>query len=367
MTGDSPLLVHVVGARPNFPKMGPVWRALRDYQVQQQIVHTGQHYDDEMSAAFFRDLDLPWPDVNLEIGSGSQTVQTASIMVALERSFVTTAPDLVVVYGDVNSTLAASLVCAKLCLPVAHVEAGLRSGDNAMPEEVNRRVTDTLSDLLLATSPDAVDNLLAEGADTDHITLVGNPMIDSLLLALERVGFPESRPQQRSSEPYAVVTLHRPANVDTPEAANASVSMLRDLCNVIPVYLPLHPRGRRSLTAAGLRDVMNLRLLNPLPYLQFVQLVAGATVVVTDSGGIQEESTVLGVPCLTVRTTTERPITITHGTNRLVGMDKAAQLAAEVCSGHWVAPDARPPLWDGHAGERIAAALVDFVGGFGRE
>ena len=347
-------VAHVVGARPNFMKAAPVIRALAARGVDQRLVHTGQHYDDALSAVFFRDLDLPRPDLDLGVGSGSHAAQTAAIMVALERAFAEIRPALAVVYGDVNSTLAAALVAAKIDLPMAHVEAGLRSFDDTMPEEINRRVTDLLSELLFVTSPEGVDNLVATGTPARRIHFVGNPMIDTLLTHLERFDVERMRTSLDLPERYAVATMHRPSNVDDPGQAARIVAMLRGVADMLPLIVPLHPRGRPTLEAAGLRADERLRVVDPLGYVDFLSLVRGATLVVTDSGGIQEETTILKVPCLTVRPNTERPITISHGTNRLVEPDAVVPIARAILDGDLVLPAEPPPLWDGHAGERIA-------------
>jgi UDP-N-acetylglucosamine 2-epimerase (non-hydrolysing) len=356
-------LVHVVGARPNFMKAAPVIRALAARGLPQTLIHTGQHYDAALSDVFFRELGLPEPDLNLGVGSGSHAAQTAAIMVALEGAFAELRPALAIVYGDVNSTTAAALVGSKMGVPLAHVEAGLRSFDMTMPEEVNRRVTDILSDLLFATSPEAIAHLAREGVAADRIRLVGNPMIDTLLANLDRFDPQRQRAALGIAGPYAVATLHRPANVDHPEAARRLVAMLDAIAAQVPVVLPLHPRGRPTLEAAGLRDGERIRVVEPLGYVDFLSLVRGAAVVVTDSGGIQEETTVLGVPCLTVRPNTERPITITHGTNRLVTPESAPAEVAAVLGGSFVRPAEPPPLWDGRAGERIAAEIEAWLAG----
>ncbi len=357
-------VVHVVGARPNFMKAGPVVKALARRGVEQLVIHTGQHYDSAMSDIFFRELDLPEPDVNLGVGSGSQAAQTAALLTALEPTLLELDPALTVVYGDINSTLATSIVTSKLHLPTAHVEAGLRSFDMTMPEEVNRRVTDILADLLFATSPEALDNLEREGIAADRVHFVGNPMIDTLLANLDRFDETAARQAYDLTGPYAVATLHRPANVDTPEAAARLVAMIESVTAQLPVVLPLHPRGRATLAAAGLAGGPRLRLIEPLGYVAFLSLVRGAAVVVTDSGGIQEETTILGVPCLTVRPNTERPITITHGTNRLVEPADVGAWVARILAEPAAAPGAgreAPPLWDGHAGDRIADIVVGWL------
>jgi UDP-N-acetylglucosamine 2-epimerase (non-hydrolysing) len=359
-------VAHVVGARPNFMKAAPVIRALSDRAISQTVIHTGQHYDDAMSDVFFRDLGLPEPDLNLGVGSGSQAGQTAALMVALEKAFATVRPAIAVVYGDVNSTIAAALVASKTGLAVAHVEAGLRSFDDTMPEEINRRVTDLLSDLLFVTSPEGVDNLRASGTPADRIHLVGNPMIDTLLANLSRFDPDRMRGELgMDGGPYAVATLHRPANVDSPEAARRLVAAVNGLAELVPLVLPLHPRGRPTLEAAGLASSNRLRVVEPLGYVDFISLVRGAAIVLTDSGGIQEETTILGVPCLTVRPNTERPITISHGTNRLVAPEDVVPLARQVLADGIAPPAEGPPLWDGRSGPRIAAVLAEWLAGRG--
>ncbi|MCE0534892.1 UDP-N-acetylglucosamine 2-epimerase (non-hydrolyzing) [Kineosporia rhizophila] len=357
-------IVHVTGARPNFPKAAPVLAALRG-RAEQVLVHTGQHYDDRLSRVFFDELDLPEPDLNLGAGSGSHAQQTAAVMIGLEQVFTERRPDLVVVYGDINSTLAAALVAAKLQIPVAHVEAGLRSFDLSMPEEVNRRVTDQLSDLLLVTSADAVGHLAREGVPAGRIHFVGNPMIDTLLRHLDRFDPAAARAEFGLPESYLVATLHRPANVDEPEAAGELVSVLHKAAERMPLVIPLHPRGRAGLQKAGLDSSSGVRLLDSLPYTGFLGLVRGAAAVLTDSGGVQEETSVLGVPCLTMRPNTERPVTITHGTNRLVGVDGVLtaldEVLAEPARPRPAPPEQRPPLWDGAAGPRIAQVILDWL------
>ncbi len=355
-------IVHVVGARPNFVKAAPVVSALRGRGAHQSVVHTGQHYDDRMSAVFFRDLNLPTPDVDLGVGSGTHAAQTASLMVGLEREFIARRPGMVVVYGDVNSTVAAALVAAKLQIPVAHVEAGLRSFDNTMPEEINRRVTDQLSDLCFATSPEAIGHLAAEGVGPERVHLVGNPMIDTLLGNLDRFDSEALRARLDLPERYVATTLHRPANVDDPDSAIRLTERLHEIADLVDVVMPVHPRGRAAFEGAGLGDHPRVRLLEPLGYLDFVALTRGAAAVVTDSGGVQEETTVLGVPCLTLRPNTERPVTITHGTNRLVTEADLVQTVSKVLHGQTPERlgDGVPPLWDGRAGERIASILTQW-------
>jgi UDP-N-acetylglucosamine 2-epimerase (non-hydrolysing) len=352
-------VVHIVGARPNFMKAAPVISALRALDVEQRLVHTGQHYDAAMSEVFFTELDLPAPDHNLGVGSGTQAEQTAALLVSLEATFNELRPAMVVVYGDVNSTLAAALVAAKLRIDTAHVEAGLRSFDITMPEEVNRRVVDTLADLLLVTSPEAIGHLANEGCDAARIHFVGNPMIDTLMAALPRLDAGGAAKEiGLDGQRYAVATLHRPANVDSPESAHRLVEMLQAVAHQLPVVLPLHPRGRPVLEAAGLEPSERLQVVEPLGYVAFLSLVRGAAVVLTDSGGIQEEATVLGVPCLTLRPNTERPITISHGTNHLTTPTEAPGLVQAVLAGAVEFPSERPPLWDGRAGVRIASLLA---------
>jgi UDP-N-acetylglucosamine 2-epimerase (non-hydrolysing) len=354
-------VAHVVGARPNFMKAAPVVDALEARGVPQLIVHTGQHYDERMSDIFFRDLGLPEPDVNLGVGSGSHAVQTAALLTGLEGAVLERPPAAVVVYGDVNSTIAAALVCAKLQVPLVHVEAGLRSFDMTMPEEVNRRVTDVLADLLLLTSPEAYGHLANEGCDVERMRFVGNPMIDTLLAHRDRFDPAPVRAAAALPDRLAVVTLHRPANVDDPLVAERIVTALKRVAGAIDVVVPLHPRGRRQLAELGLTTGDGIHVIDPLGYVDFLSLVSGAALVITDSGGVQEETTILDVPCLTVRPNTERPITITHGTNRLVTPDELADAALAILDGQVTFPPDRPPLWDGRAGERSAAAIVEFL------
>jgi UDP-N-acetylglucosamine 2-epimerase (non-hydrolysing) len=355
------LVIHITGARPNFPKAAPVIRALKRREVPQELVHTGQHYDEQMSEIFFRQLGLPEPDVDLGVGSGTHARQTAAIMTGLEDLFVDRKPALVMVYGDVNSTVAAALVSAKLQIPLAHVEAGLRSFDMTMPEEINRLVTDRLSDLLFATSADAVAHLGNEGVHAQKIHLVGNPMIDTLLANLDRIDAEGARAAYALSGHYVVATLHRPANVDGAADAQELTKAMHGIADQVEVLLPLHPRGRARLEEAGLFDHPRLRVVDPLGYVEFMGLVRGADAVVTDSGGVQEETTILGVPCLTLRPNTERPITITHGTNRLVTRETLPDVMSGVLARGRATTWPVPPLWDGHAGERIAAVVADWL------
>jgi len=353
------LVVHVTGARPNFPKAAPVVRALANRGVAQELVHTGQHYDETMSDVFFRQLGLPEPDINLGVGSGTHARQTAAIMIGLEDLLGDRRPALVLVYGDVNSTVAAALVAAKLEIPLGHVEAGLRSFDMSMPEEINRLVTDRLSDLLFATSADAVAHLGNEGVRPDKIHLVGNPMIDTLLANLEQLDADQARRAHQLPERYVVATLHRPSNVDDPADAEALTKAMHGVADQVEVLLPLHPRGRVRLRAAGLFEHPRMRVVDPLGYVEFIGVVRGAAAVITDSGGVQEETTILGVPCLTLRANTERPVTISHGTNQLVTRETLAETVSNVLARGRASTWPVPPLWDGHAGERIAAVVAD--------
>jgi UDP-N-acetylglucosamine 2-epimerase (non-hydrolysing) len=350
--------LHVVGARPNFMKLAPCHRALAaQEEVRQIVVHTGQHYDDAMSDSFFRDLEIPPPDINLGVGSASHAVQTARIMERLEPVVLEHRPDWVLVYGDVNSTAAAALVCSKIGVRLAHVEAGLRSGDRSMPEEVNRLVTDRLADLLLTPSRDADENLRREGVDRGRIVFVGNVMVDTLLHGLARARQELMREQLDVREgEYALVTIHRPSNVDTPMRLSAVAESLGRVSRAMPVIFPMHPRTRGRLTDADRALLGGVRVLEPLPYHAMLDLLAGARVVITDSGGLQEETTALGIPCLTVRENTERPVTITEGTNRLApDPEEFARLALEVRRD---GSPRRPEGWDGRAANRIAEALL---------
>ena len=374
---ETPLVLHVLGARPNFVKAAPVVRGLAElgaaaegsgdgagFALRQGIIHTGQHYDALMSDVFFADLGLPEPIANLGVGSGTHARQTAALLTGLEDVITEHRPDLVVVYGDVNSTLAAILVCAKLGVPTAHVEAGLRSFDRTMPEEINRVVTDALADILLCTSPDAVAHLANEGVDPRKVHFVGNPMIDSLFAALPSLDPERVRTRLGLPTRYAVATLHRPGNVDDAEAAREVVSAVREVSELVPIVVPLHPRGRTRLAEAGLVTGGNLTIIDPLGYLDFLSLVKGAALVVTDSGGVQEETTMLGVPCVTVRPNTERPITITHGTNLLVTPATLPAAAAKALADGAVTPTGElPPLWDGKAGPRIARVIAAWLRG----
>ena len=350
---------HVVGARPNFMKAAPVMRALAQRpDVRQILVHTGQHYDQNMSEVFFRELEMPEPDYNLAVGSASHASQTAQIMMRFEPVLQEARPDLVLVYGDVNSTLAAALVCSKMGVPVGHVEAGLRSFDRRMPEEINRLLTDQIADLLFTPSQDGDQNLLREGIPAERIRFVGNVMIDTLVRLVPKAAssLPAGLPAR-----YALVTLHRPSNVDDPEMLRGILRVLAEISREIAVIFPVHPRTRQRIAQLGFSAGENFLFREPQSYLQFLALQQRATMVITDSGGIQEETTFLGIPCLTLRETTERPVTVTVGTNILVGRD-LERLLAEVCAllrGHRK-QGSIPSLWDGQASQRIADIICSW-------
>ncbi|MCP4665708.1 MAG: UDP-N-acetylglucosamine 2-epimerase (non-hydrolyzing) [Deltaproteobacteria bacterium] len=363
-------ITHVVGARPNFMKAAPVIRALsKRGGFDQVLIHTGQHYDFNMSRVFFGELDMPEPDINLGIGSGSHAVQTARIMMRLETAMLKQRPDLALVYGDVNSTMAAALVCAKLLIPVGHVEAGLRSFDRTMPEEINRILTDHIGDLCFTHSEQADKNLLREGMAGERIYFVGNVMIDTLVRLLPKTEAPEeggslparvNKLLRKDDDPYALVTLHRPSNVDDPHMLYHMMATLEAISHDLTVIFPMHPRTQKRLEASTFAvGNPQLQLIEPLGYLDFLTLEKDASVVITDSGGIQEETTFLGVPCLTVRENTERPVTVDMGTNILIGhdMERLKQEVEKILRG-----DAKkgriPPLWDGKTGERIAEVIV---------
>jgi UDP-N-acetylglucosamine 2-epimerase (non-hydrolysing) len=353
-------ILHVVGARPNFPKLAPVYREARAVGVEQLVVHTGQHYDDAMSASFFRDLGLREPDVNLDVGSASHGVQTARVMERIEPVLIHNRPDWVVVYGDVNSTVAAALVAVKLGLRVAHVEAGVRSGDRAMPEEINRIVTDRLADLLLTPSRAADATLRAEGEPAHEIVFVGNVMVDTLLYAVQRARQTEFRRKVNGDGPPIAVTLHRPANVDDPRRLAAIAAALAEVATKYPVVFPVHPRSRARLEADRI-DMGRVRLLDPLGYLEMLDLVEGSRLVITDSGGLQVESAALGVPCVTVRPTTEWPETVECGANRLVPDPAALPAAVEAATATRLVDPPRPEGWDGMAAVRIVDCLRSTV------
>ena len=355
-------IMHVVGARPNFMKVAPVMAALASLRDCAQIlVHTGQHYDKNMSDVFFEELGIPRPNINLGVGSGSHAVQTAAIMVELERVLDERRPDLVLVYGDVNSTLATALVCAKKRIRLGHVEAGLRSFDRSMPEEINRIITDQLADMLFTPSLDANEHLLHEGISEDKIYFVGNVMIDTLVRLLPKA---EERWQRGvlglevQEKPYCLVTLHRPSNVDDPTMLDSIFKTLLDLSTLITIIFPVHPRTRERLKGIVGDPSADMHLIEPVGYLDFLALQQHATLVITDSGGIQEETTFLQVPCLTVRNNTERPITVTCGTNIIVGqdMERLKRETIRILEGNFK-QSSIPPLWDGTTGQRIAEII----------
>ena len=362
-------VINVVGARPNFMKVAPIVAAMkkRPHTFQPLVVHTGQHYDSAMSDSFFRDLDLPQPDTHLGVGSGSHAAQTAAVMERFEPVVLREKPDWVLVVGDVNSTIACALVCVKLGVKVAHVEAGLRSRDRSMPEEINRLLTDQIADLLFTPSHDADENLLAEGIPRERIRFVGNVMIDSLQQNLERARDLRTREKLGLEGDYALLTLHRPSNVDLRESFERILAALEVIATKVPIVFPVHPRTRKTIAELGLSTRVNkikdLRLVDPLGYLDFLNLSSSARLVLTDSGGIQEETTALGIPCLTLRENTERPITVELGTNVVVGTDttRIVTAATAALNGSARKTTHQPPLWDGRTSERILDALEEFA------
>jgi UDP-N-acetylglucosamine 2-epimerase (non-hydrolysing) len=358
-------IINIVGARPNLPKIAPLMREMQRHpEIEPILVHTGQHYDEALSDIFFRQMGIPTPHVNLEVGSGSHAAQTAEVLKRVEPVLIEHQPDLVLVVGDVNSTIAVSLAAVKLGISVAHVEAGLRSFDRSMPEEINRILTDALADYLFVTEEDAIQHLLKEGRPRESIYLVGNVMIDSLRHFLpiaqkspigEDLGLKNGADWQR----FAVLTLHRPSNVDSTEKLAELLGAIDSIASEVPVVFPVHPRTQQRLAQAGIKTHPQLRMIPPIGYLDFLCLLSKATLVLTDSGGIQEETTALGVPCLTLRENTERPITISEGTNQLIGTDPAKIIAAaqSILAGNGK-PGRIPPFWDGHAAERIVDVLL---------
>lgn len=369
MTGKTPHILLVAGARPNFMKIAPLWRELRRHAdaLRTSVVHTGQHYDAAMSDVFFDQLELPTPDHHLGVGSGSHAEQTAAVMTRFEKIVAHPRPDIVVVVGDVNSTLAAALTAVKLRIPIAHVEAGLRSFDMKMPEEVNRLLTDRVSTLLFATEPVALANLAREGVEAGRVHLVGNVMIDALMDNLQAIR--ARRTAERlglAGKNYGLATIHRPANVDTAESLRAVLAVLREAGRHGTVVFPVHPRTAKNIVALGLRHdfdaVKNLRRIEPLGYMDFMSLLDRASYVMTDSGGIQVETTWLGVPCLTLRPNTEHILTVEQGCNRITGLDVAAvRHALDWARGLDAARYSAPSLWDGKAAPRITAILSEFV------
>ena len=361
-------ILHVVGARPNYMKIAPIVRAMakHPHRFRQTLVHTGQHYDDNMSKVFFEELDMPRPDINLEVGSGSHAQQTAQVMSGFEPVVTKFQPDWVIVPGDVNSTLACALVAVKLGVRVAHVEGGLRSFDRTMPEEINRLLTDQISDLLLIHSPEARANLIREGIAEEKIHFVGNTMIDTLVrlmpLAEERWPALHSR---FDFQRFVLVTLHRPNNVDDREGLDEIISSLNEVSVEVPVIFPVHPRTRQKIADYKISMSDTVRVTDPIGYIDFLALQAHAAAVVTDSGGVQEETTFLGVPCLTVRPNTERPITIKTGTNQLVKRNRDSIVAAirSALDRPRNADASRPELWDGKAAERIVSLFLELADG----
>jgi UDP-N-acetylglucosamine 2-epimerase (non-hydrolysing) len=358
-------IINIVGARPNLPKIAPLIREMQRHpEIEPILVHTGQHYDEALSDIFFRQMGIPAPHVNLEVGSGSHAAQTAEVLKRVEPVLIEHQPDLVLVVGDVNSTIAVSLAAVKLGIPVAHVEAGLRSFDRSMPEEINRILTDALADFLFVTEEDAIQHLLKEGRPRESIYLVGNVMIDSLrhflpIAQKSRIGEDLHLKEAANWQPFGVLTLHRPSNVDSTEKLAELLGAIDAIAAQIPVIFPVHPRTQQRLMQAGIKTHPQLKLIPPVGYLDFLCLLSKSTLVLTDSGGIQEETTALGVPCLTLRENTERPITISEGTNLLIGTEPAKILAAaqQILAGKGK-PGRIPPFWDGHAAERIVEVLL---------
>lgn len=358
-------IINIVGARPNLPKIAPLIREMQFHpEIEPLLVHTGQHYDENLSNIFFRQMGIPAPRVNLGVGSGTHAEQTAETLKRVEPLLLKQRPDLVLVVGDVNSTIAVSLAAVKLGIPVAHVEAGLRSFDRSMPEEINRVLTDALAEYLFATEDDAVHNLLKEGRPREFIHLVGNVMIDSLLHFLplahqSRIGDELGLRNGKGWQRFGVLTLHRPSNVDSTDKLAELLGAIDTIAQQVPIVFPVHPRTQQRLTQSGIKHHPQLRLIPPLGYLDFLCLLSKATLTLTDSGGIQEETTALGVPCLTLRENTERPVTVSQGTNVLVGTNPSKIVAAteQILRGD-SKKGRTPPLWDGHAAERIVEILL---------
>jgi UDP-N-acetylglucosamine 2-epimerase (non-hydrolysing) len=358
-------IFNIVGARPNLVKIGPLMREMCNHaSIQPILVHTGQHYDEKLSDVFFRQMGIPSPDFNLEVGSGSHAWQTAEILKRIEPLLIEQKPDLVLVVGDVNSTIAASLASAKLGISVAHVEAGLRSFDRTMPEEINRILTDALADHLFVTEEDAIGNLLKEGRPRDRIYLVGNVMIDSLLHFLpfaqqSRIGDELGLRNGKGWQSFGILTLHRPSNVDSTEKLFELLGVIGEIAQQVPIVFPVHPRTQQRLSHSGIKHHPKFRVIQSLGYLDFLCLLSNATLALTDSGGIQEETTALGVPCLTLRDNTERPVTVSQGTNVIVGTSPSKIVAAaeQILRGDGKR-GRTPPLWDGHAAERIVEIIL---------
>ena len=362
-------IINVVGARPNLVKIAPLLREMRKHpQIQPMLIHTGQHYDQKLSDIFFRQMGIPEPDVNLEVGSGSQAWQTAEILRKIEPVLIEYRPDLVLVVGDVNSTVSASLAAAKLCIRVVHVESGLRSFDRAMPEEINRIVTDSLADYLFVTEKQAIDNLLREGKPRERIFMVGNVMIDALHQFLpaaqqSKIGEELGLRNGDGFKPFAVLTLHRPSNVDSLPTLRTLLGALEKIADRVELIFPVHPRTQQKIQEIGSKAHPRIRMIPPLGYVDFLCLLSRARLVLTDSGGVQEETTALGIPCLTLRENTERPVTVTEGTNAIVGQnpERIAGAAFEALNGK-VKAGKIPPMWDGKAAERIVKILLKQMG-----
>jgi UDP-N-acetylglucosamine 2-epimerase (non-hydrolysing) len=358
-------ILNIVGARPNLVKIAPLLKAMvSDKKIEPILVHTGQHYDEKLSGVFFEQMGIRRPDINLNVGSGTQAWQTAEILKRIELVLFEQSPDVVLVVGDVNSTMAGSLAAAKLGIPIAHVEAGLRSFDRSMPEEINRVVTDALADYLFVTEESAIENLLNEGHSHEHIHFVGNVMIDALqqflpLAARSRTLEDLGLVKNGGYLAYGILTLHRPANVDSPETLTKLLGVIETVADKLPIIFPVHPRTRLKLENLRRKQHSQLRIVDPLGYLEFLCLLNRARLVLTDSGGIQEETTALGVPCLTLRENTERPVTVIKGTNHIVGHDRQRILpAVELILKGRDKTGQMPELWDGHAAERIIQILI---------
>lgn len=359
-------IILVVGARPNFMKIAPIYAELKSRGQELLLLHTGQHYDDNMSKVFFDDLGMPKPDIYMGIGSGSHAYQTGTVMIEFEKICIEKDPSMVVVVGDVNSTVACTIVCAKLHIPCAHVEAGLRSFDREMPEEINRILTDSIADILLTPSIDGDINLEKEGIPKDRIHMVGNVMIDSLFTNLEKVKESDVWSRHNIVSDYALVTLHRPSNVDDMATFSGIISALSNIGERIKIVFPIHPRTKKMAEKFGLYDkltaIPNISITEPIGYLDFIALMSKSKLVLTDSGGLQEETTALGIPCLTLRENTERPVTVTEGTNTIVGADSdlIIQSANEVLDTGGKSGRI-PDLWDGKTAERIADIILEYI------